>query len=239
MAATNVLSQTAVNESTDTLATPYNLPCDSTLTLVAPSGGLVSSSLNTFTLSSDSILSTTFSIGEIPRYRLKSNSTATKTDLIRVVNGTDEVIASHDRRVLGDVIVRPGGEKVKVTKWISTVSKREDAATEVGFDRVLPPMAFVSGEETYLWRVNIQNQMACFAQSAPNTPLAWFIPSQTPLTGSTVKTKASLTLAESVDTSSELLGDILLAWTIFAARCREKAKRSQSNQFQGMQLRPV
>jgi hypothetical protein len=127
MATTNVLSQTAINESTDTLATPYNLPCDSTLTLVAPSGGLVSSSLITFTLSSDSILSTTFSIGEVPRYRLKSNSTATKTDLIRVVNGTDEVIASHDRRVLGDVIVRPGGEKVKVTKWITTVSKREDA----------------------------------------------------------------------------------------------------------------
>lgn len=33
-------------------------------------------------------------------------------------------------------------------------------ATEVGFDRVLPPIAFVSSEETYLWRVNVKNQMA-------------------------------------------------------------------------------
>jgi hypothetical protein len=98
------------NNSSNTLV--FSLPNESTLTLVAPPP----SSVHTFlVLSADSILNTTFVANNMPMYKLNTTGTSTRTDLVRCDG--DEVIASVDRRLLGDVVMRPSGEKVKINKW--------------------------------------------------------------------------------------------------------------------------
>jgi hypothetical protein len=102
------------NDSTETLA--LALPNDSTLTLVPPPAAFTT----VLALSADSVLNTTFAARGVPLYRLKTVGTSTRTDVTR----EDVLVASLDRRLLGDVIIRPGGEKVKVGKWSKTVGKK-------------------------------------------------------------------------------------------------------------------
>jgi hypothetical protein len=104
------MENTLANDSTNTLV--FALPNESTLTLVAPAP----SSVHTFLiLSADSILNTTFAANNMPVYKVKTTGTSTRTELVRCDG--DEVIASVDRRLLGDVVIRPSGEKVKINKW--------------------------------------------------------------------------------------------------------------------------
>jgi hypothetical protein len=164
MATVGVLGYSA-NDSGDTLFQQPNLPNESTLTLVTPPAYSVTAShplptpvpgLTTLLLSSDSILNTTFSVLSVnsnggidrtPLFRLKSNGTATKTDLLRCTPpgsasgsatstgngrrrsasvGKDELIGTHDRRLLGDVVLRPDGTKFKTSKWLVPLPKKED-----------------------------------------------------------------------------------------------------------------
>jgi hypothetical protein len=105
------------NDSTETLA--LALPNDSTLTLVPPPASFTT----VLALSADSVLNTTFAARGAPLYRLKTVGTSTRTDVTRC--GAEEaLVASLDRRLLGDVIIRPGGEKVKVSKWTKMVGKK-------------------------------------------------------------------------------------------------------------------
>jgi hypothetical protein len=160
------------NDSTETLA--LALPNDSTLTLVPPP----TSFHTVLTLSSDSVLNTTFAAHGAPIYKLKSNSTATRTDVIRCAGGEraeDEVVGSLDRGLLGDSIVRPDGKKTKVGKWAKTVGKKAACVSALfacvrrltlvcraasGFDQLAAPMIFASGEEVYVWIVTVPGQMA-------------------------------------------------------------------------------
>jgi hypothetical protein len=163
-----------VSDSHETLVLPISN--DSTLTLVTP----LPSVHTVLTLSSDSVLNTSFISRGQAIYKLKSNGTATQTDLIRCAGGgraEDEVVASYSRRLLGNVILRPDGEKVKTSKWTSVLGKKEDEYvnplesvnqlstspiryTLAGFDRGAAPMSFTSGGKVYVWRMNIAGQMA-------------------------------------------------------------------------------
>jgi hypothetical protein len=89
---------------------------DSQLTLVAPS-----SACTALTMTADSVLNTTFAHDGVPLYKLKSSGTGPRTDLVRC-GSPDMVVGAFDRRLFGNVVLRPSGEKVKASKWASFVN---------------------------------------------------------------------------------------------------------------------
>jgi hypothetical protein len=113
------MSTALPNDSAETLV--LGLSNESTLTLVAPQP-----SLHTLlVLSADSIRNTTFSALGVPVFKLRTEGTSTRTDLLRC-GAEPEVVASVDRRLLGDVILWPDGSKVKVRKWARFVKLKDD-----------------------------------------------------------------------------------------------------------------
>jgi hypothetical protein len=77
--------------------------------------------------SSDSNFNSTIYHLNQPVYRFKSNKTGTKTDLIRVgSNGEEQLMVTYDRGLIGSVLVRPDGEKLKVSKYLRPVKTKPE-----------------------------------------------------------------------------------------------------------------
>jgi hypothetical protein len=161
------------NDSAETLVALPNdstlvaLTNDSTLTLVAPPA----STRTLLLLSADSSLNTTFCVDGTPLYRLRTVGASSRTDLER----DGAVVASLDRRLLGDVIQRPGADTVKVRKWAKFVGKQAAYVPRLisarprahacllrasSGEHIAPPMTFTSGSEGYVWIVSLPGWMA-------------------------------------------------------------------------------
>lgn len=77
--------------------------------------------------SADSHFNSTISLFDRPIYRLRSNQTGTKTDALRIgLDGEEDLIVTYDRKLLGSVLVRPDGEKLKVSKYIRPLKTRPE-----------------------------------------------------------------------------------------------------------------
>jgi hypothetical protein len=77
--------------------------------------------------SADSHFNSTISLFDRPIYRLRSNQAGTKTDVLRIgLDGEEDLIVTYDRKLLGSVLVRPDGEKMKVSKYIRPLKTRPE-----------------------------------------------------------------------------------------------------------------
>jgi hypothetical protein len=66
----------------------------------------------------NNIHSTIYYLG-VPVYRFRTNGTGTKTDVFRVtMEGLEELIVTYDRRVMGAVLIRPDGQKLRVSRYL-------------------------------------------------------------------------------------------------------------------------
>jgi hypothetical protein len=95
----------------------------STLTL-APSGTAPAAVL---VFSADNSVRATLFLAGAPVYRFASNATGTKTELISVgLDGAEERLVTYDRRLLGAVLVRPDGGRLKVARYLRPLKTKPE-----------------------------------------------------------------------------------------------------------------